>query len=63
MVLGGSGQIKLADQFFEVRPLDAIRVAPQVVRAFEAGPAGLEFIAVGPHYGSDGEPVDDPWIE
>jgi hypothetical protein len=28
----------------------------------EAGPAGLEFIAVGPHHGSDGEQVDDPWI-
>jgi mannose-6-phosphate isomerase-like protein (cupin superfamily) len=63
VILGGSGQIKLDDQFFEVRPLDAIRVAPGVVRAFEAGAAGLEFLAVGPHHGSDGEPVDDPWIE
>lgn len=62
VVLGGSGQIKLDDRFFEVRPLDAIRVAPEVVRAFEAGPEGLEFLAVGAHHGSDGEPVDDPWI-
>jgi mannose-6-phosphate isomerase-like protein (cupin superfamily) len=63
VILGGSGQIKLDDQFLEVRPLDAIRVAPEVVRAFEAGPAGLEFLAVGPHHGSDGELVDDSWIE
>jgi mannose-6-phosphate isomerase-like protein (cupin superfamily) len=63
VVLGGSGQIKLDDRLFEVRPLDAIRVAPEVVRAFEAGPEGLEFLAVGPHHGPDGEPVDDPWIE
>ncbi len=63
VILGGSGQIKLDHQFLEVRPLDAIRVAPEVIRAFEAGPAGLEFLAVGPHHGSDGEQVDDPWIE
>jgi len=63
VVLGGSGRIKLDDQLFEVRPLDAIRVAPEVVRAFEAGPEGLEFLAVGAHRGSDGEAVDDPWIE
>jgi mannose-6-phosphate isomerase-like protein (cupin superfamily) len=63
VILGGSGQIKLDDEFFEVRPLDAIRVAPEVVRAFEAGPAGLEFLAVGPHHDSDGELVDDSWIE
>jgi len=63
VILGGSGQIKLDDAFFEVRPLDAIRVAPEVVRAFEAGTGGLEFLALGPHHGSDGESVDDPWIE
>lgn len=62
VILGGDGRVKLDDQLFEVRPLDAIRVAPEVVRAFEAGPAGLEFLAVGPHHGSDGEQVDDPWI-
>jgi len=63
VILGGSGQIKLDDQCFDVRPLDAIRVAPEVVRAFEAGATGLEFLAFGPHYGSDGEAVEDPWIE
>lgn len=63
VILGGNGQIKLDDAFFEVGPLDAIRVAPEVVRAFEAGPGGLEFLAFGPHHGADGESVDDPWIE
>lgn len=63
VILAGSGQIKLDDQLFDVGPLDAIRVAPEVVRAFEAGPDGLEFLAVGPHHDSDGELVDDPWIE
>jgi mannose-6-phosphate isomerase-like protein (cupin superfamily) len=62
VILGGSGQAKLDDQLLDVAPLDAIRVAPEVVRAFEAGPDGLEFLAFGPHRGADGEPVDDPWV-
>jgi quercetin dioxygenase-like cupin family protein len=63
VVLGGSGRVKLDDRIDEVRALDAIRVAPQVVRAFEAGPDGLELIAFGPHHDADGEPVDDSWID
>lgn len=39
-----------------------LRVAPEVARAFEAGPDGLELLAFGPHLGGDGELVDDPWI-
>jgi quercetin dioxygenase-like cupin family protein len=62
VVLAGSGRVKLGDEFADVRPLDSIRVAPEVPRAFEAGPDGLEFIAFGPHHPGDGEPVDDPWV-
>ena len=61
VILGGSGQIKLDDEVADVRPLDAIRVAPQVARAFEAGPEGLEFLVVGAHHEADGEPVADAW--
>lgn len=61
VVLAGNGRIKLDDEIAEVRPLDAIRVAPRVARAFEAGPGGLEFIAFGPHHDGDGEPVEDDW--
>ena len=62
VVLGGSGSVKLDDELIEVRELDAVRVAPRVARAFEAGPGGLELLAFGPHHGDDGEPVDDPWV-
>jgi mannose-6-phosphate isomerase-like protein (cupin superfamily) len=62
VVLSGTGRIKLDDQIFDLRPLDAIRVASQVARAFEAGPEGLEFIAFGPHHPGDGELVDEPWV-
>jgi quercetin dioxygenase-like cupin family protein len=62
VALSGGGRVKLDDQFREIRPLDAIRVAPDVARAFEAGPEGLELIAFGPHHPGDGIPVDDPWV-
>jgi mannose-6-phosphate isomerase-like protein (cupin superfamily) len=62
VVLSGAGRVKLGDELSDVRPLDAIRVAPEVPRAFEAGPEGLEFIAFGPHVPGDGQPVDDPWV-
>jgi quercetin dioxygenase-like cupin family protein len=63
VILSGSGRIKLDDELREVRTLDAIRVAPEVTRALEAGADGLEFLAFGPHYEADGEPVDDPWVK
>jgi quercetin dioxygenase-like cupin family protein len=47
VVLGGSGAIKLEDEVVPLRRWDVVRVAPQVVRGFEAGPDGLEILAVG----------------
>jgi uncharacterized cupin superfamily protein len=61
VVLSGNGRVKLDDELIDVAPLDSIRVAPTTARAFEAGPAGLEFLAFGAHHPGDGEPVDDPW--
>jgi len=63
VILGGTGWIKLDDEIFDVRALDAVRVAPEVARAFEAGPEGLEFIAFGPHREADGETVEDSWVD
>jgi mannose-6-phosphate isomerase-like protein (cupin superfamily) len=63
VILRGSGRVKLDGQLLEVRELDAIRVAPSVARAFEAGPDGLELLAFGARHEADGEPVDDPWVD
>jgi mannose-6-phosphate isomerase-like protein (cupin superfamily) len=62
VVLTGSGRMKLGDEFIDVGPLDSIRVAPTTARAFEAGPDGLEYIALGAHHPGDGEPVEDAWV-
>jgi mannose-6-phosphate isomerase-like protein (cupin superfamily) len=62
VVVSGSGRVKLDDAVVDVDALDAIRVAPQVVRAFEGGPDGLELLAFGPHHAGDGEVLqEDVW--
>jgi len=61
LVLGGSGRVRIDDGIHEIGPLDAIRVAPGSTRAFEAGPEGLELIAVGPHFTADGELFPEFW--
>ena len=47
VLVGGSGRVKLDDDVCELRQWDAVRVAPQVMRCFEAGPDGLEIVVFG----------------
>jgi uncharacterized cupin superfamily protein len=65
VVVGGSGRARLDDEILDLRQWDVLRVAPQTVRAFEAGPEGLEVIAVGSDRpeGGDGEMVHDFWTD
>jgi quercetin dioxygenase-like cupin family protein len=65
VVVAGSGKVLLDGETRDVRQWDVVRVAPEVVRAFEAGPDGLEVIAVGgpkPEEG-DGVPTAVEWPE
>ncbi len=57
VVVSGSGRVLLDDQVRELGPWDVVRVAPEVVRAFEAGPDGLELIAIGGPKPPDGDGV------
>jgi hypothetical protein len=56
-VVAGSGRILLDDETQGLRTWDVIRVAPEVVRAFEAWPDGLEIIAFGEPKPEDGDGV------
>jgi len=47
VVVAGSGRAKLDDEVIELEAWDALRVAPEVIRSFEAGPDGLDVICVG----------------
>ena len=65
VVVGGSGRVKLDEEILELSPWDVVRVAPEVIRAFEGGPDGLELIAIGgtkPEDG-DGVMVSDWWVD
>jgi uncharacterized cupin superfamily protein len=63
LVVAGSGQILLDDEVVDLRPWDLVRVSPDVVRAFAAGPEGLEIVAVGgpKPEGGDGETAPVSW--
>jgi quercetin dioxygenase-like cupin family protein len=65
VVVSGSGRIRLEDQTRDLRQWDLVRVAPQVARGFEAGPDGLDLIAVGNDRpeGGDGELLQDFWTD
>jgi mannose-6-phosphate isomerase-like protein (cupin superfamily) len=63
VVLAGSGRVKLDDEIIEIDTLDAIRVAPEVTRAFEAGSDGLDVLAFGPRLDGDGELVQGWWSD
>jgi len=52
-VLSGSGSVRLDDDVVAVGRWDAVRVAPGTVRAFAAGPDGLELLAFGTHRPDD----------
>ena len=47
VILSGAGRVRVDDAEAEVGELDAIRVAPGAIRAFEAGPDGLQMLAFG----------------
>ena len=59
VVISGLGRVKLDDEVKEVGPLDAIRIAPSVTRAFEADDEGLELLAFSPRAKGDAEIVED----
>jgi mannose-6-phosphate isomerase-like protein (cupin superfamily) len=63
VVVAGSGRMLLDGEVVELRQWDAVRVAPEVVRAFGSGPDGMDVIAIGgprPE-GGDGEIASADW--
>jgi len=61
VVLSGSGRVRLDDEIVELSELDAIRVEPKVMRAFEAGDDGMAWLAFGPHHDKDGQMDREFW--
>jgi uncharacterized cupin superfamily protein len=65
VVVKGGGSVKLDDDIVEIRQWDVVRVGPDTMRAFEAGPDGIEFLAFGAPIAeeSDGEIVQGWWSD
>jgi mannose-6-phosphate isomerase-like protein (cupin superfamily) len=65
VVIGGSARAKVGDEVVELGLLDALRVDKDTPRSFEAGPEGVELIAVGaPNTGpGDAEVVQSWWSD
>ena len=63
LVIQGSGEILLDGEDSALRQWDLVRVSPAVVRAFAAGPDGMEIVAVGgpKPEGGDGETAPVTW--
>jgi mannose-6-phosphate isomerase-like protein (cupin superfamily) len=62
VILAGSGRIKLEDEVVELRQWDAVRVPRDTTRAFEAGPEGLELLAIGaPNTGAGDAEIEQDW--
>jgi uncharacterized cupin superfamily protein len=65
--ISGGGRLRLDDEIVEVAALDAVRIPPEVMRGFEAGPEGAELLAFGaPKVGSPAEdvnPTPDWWSD
>ena len=47
VVVSGGGRAKLEDDVVELKAWDALRVPKDTMRGFEAGPEGMEVIAIG----------------
>jgi len=59
VVLSGSGRVKLDDEVEDIGPLDGVRIAPSVIRAFEAGDHDLVLLVFSPRAKGDAEVVQD----
>ena len=63
VVLAGTSRVKLDDTIVDLAPLHAIRVAPGVIRAFEAGDDDLQLLVFGPRHKGDGELLHGWWAD
>jgi mannose-6-phosphate isomerase-like protein (cupin superfamily) len=59
VVVSGGGRVKLDDKIEDLKPFDAIRIAPEVVRAFEGGDEDLVLLVFSPRAKGDAEVIQD----
>lgn len=63
VVVSGSGRIKVGEDVHDLSQWDAVRIPAQSARGFEAGPDGLELLAIGFGEGGDAEIINEFWSD
>lgn len=63
VVLSGSGRFKVEDDVFPVAAKDVVYCPPAAMRAWEAGPDGLEMLAFGGHAENESEMQAGWWTD
>jgi len=62
VVVSGGGRVKVGDDVHDLKQWDAVRVHKDTMRGFEAGPDGLEVIAIGaPNTGPGDAEMEQGW--
>lgn len=62
VVVSGSARVNVDGDVHELKPWDAVRVHKDTMRSFEAGPEGVELLAVGAPGGpGDAQTVEGWW--
>ena len=61
VVLSGAGRFRVQDDVFDVGPRDVVYCSPGAMRAWEAGPEGLEMLAFGAHTEGENVPMQQGW--
>jgi quercetin dioxygenase-like cupin family protein len=63
LVIAGGGRMLLDGETIDLEQWDLVRVSPETVRAFAAGPDGMQVVAIGgpKPEGGDGVPGDVSW--
>jgi mannose-6-phosphate isomerase-like protein (cupin superfamily) len=63
VILAGSGRMKIGDEIVELRPWDIVRVPAGTIRNPEAGPDGMEMLAIGAPQLDDAELHQGWWSD
>lgn len=62
ILVSGSARMKLEDELVDLKQWDAVRVPKDTMRCIEAGPEGVEIIAVGaPNTGPGDADMEQGW--
>lgn len=65
ILVNGSARMKLGDTVEDMKPFTAVRVSPETLRGYEAGPEGAELIVIGTPKtgGGDADTVAGWWSD